>query len=492
MGQVLADLSLFYPEAALIGLLVLLFVVDAALPSSRSDNFPLFLVITGCLLAIVLTVKTPISPTPIFSGLAASDGITAFFRYVFYFAAACCAYAALGSKELESTGRNEFLILLLCVTFGMSLMAMSNNFLMLYIGIETVSIVSFALAGFNRASIRSNEAAFKYLVYGALSSGLMIYGVSLIYGFAGSLTYQEVSKYLVANAGQHPFLLITALVFVYAGFAYKISSFPFHFWTPDVYEGAPTPVVTFFSVGPKAAGFAAVLRFVLGVLSTKSGDGVWAALPGLSLPQVIAAISALTMIVGNFSAIAQTNVKRMMAYSSIAHVGYMLMGLVALETYGVAAILFYVVAYCVMNIGAFWIVSIVADWKKDEDLDAFSGIGWKNPVLGTCMAVFLFSLTGIPLFSGFIGKFLLFGAVIKTQGFLWLALVGVLNSVVSLYYYSKILKAMWLERPSGGEVLALPKFQMAGLLLLAVPTIILGVYFAPLLEFANNALKNML
>lgn len=492
MVQALSDLSLFYPETALIAFLVLLFIVDGFLPSSRNDQFPLFIVIIGCILAAVLTYNTPMEAKTYFSGLVASDGFAHYFRYIFFLACGVSAYAAMGSKEIDGKGRNEFLILILCVTFGMSLMAIANHLLMLYIGIETVSIVSFAMAGFSRESIRSNEAAFKYLIFGAMSSGLMIYGISLVYGYAGSMQYQEIAKFLVANNGQQPYLLLFALALVYAGFAYKIASFPFHFWTPDVYEGAPTPVVTFFSVGPKAAGFAAVIRFVLSVLSTKSGEGTWKAIEGLALPQTIALISAATMIIGNLSAIGQTNVKRIFAYSSIAHVGYMLMGLVTLQNYGVAAVMFYLISYCIMNIGAFWIVSIVSDWKEDEDLAAFSGAGWKNPFLGTCMAVFLFSLTGIPLFSGFIGKFLLFGAIIKSETFLWLAVVGVLNSVVALYYYVKILKAMWLEKPEGTERIAIPFYQSFGLFMLAVPTVVLGVYFTPVIRFVERALASML
>jgi NADH-quinone oxidoreductase subunit N len=334
MEQTLANMSLFSPELALIGFLVLLFLVDGFIPSTRHNFAPLIIVVLGCVAATVLTYLQPASPSVYFSGLVTNDGLTRFFRYFFWFACAVSSYVAFGSKELSGKGRSEFAMLVLCVTFGMSLMAAANNLLILYLGIETVSIVSFAMAGFNRDDVRSNEASFKYLVFGALASGVMIYGFSLIYGFAGSLQYQEIAKFLAANGTQTPYLLGMALVMVYAGLAYKISSFPMHFWTPDVYEGSPTPVATFFSVGPKAAGFAAIIRIVLEVLSTKTGDGTWKSLEGISLPQSIAVVSALTMVVGNFSAIGQTNVKRILAYSSIAHVGYMLMGLIALESSG--------------------------------------------------------------------------------------------------------------------------------------------------------------
>ncbi|MFM8313602.1 MAG: NADH-quinone oxidoreductase subunit N, partial [Deltaproteobacteria bacterium] len=254
----------------------------------------------------------------------------------------------------------------------------------------------------------------------------------------------------------------------------------------------PTPVATFFSVGPKAAGFAAFLRMVLTVFAAKTAEGNWQMLPGISLTSAIAVISALTMVVGNLSAIGQTNVKRILAYSSIAHVGYMLMGLVTLDRSGLTAIIFYLIAYCAMNIGAFWVVGVVSNLRGREDLDAFRGMGWSMPVLGTCMGVFIFSLTGIPMFSGFIGKFLIFGSVIKSGGFLWLALLGVLNSVVSLYYYIKILKSMWLDKPEIAESLTLSPYHAFGLVGLAIPTVVLGLYFTPILEFAERTLSNIL
>jgi NADH-quinone oxidoreductase subunit N len=217
---------------------------------------------------------------------------------------------------------------------------------------------------------------------------------------------------------------------------------------------------------------------------------------GLSWVHGVAVVSAITMVVGNLSAIGQKNVKRMLAYSSIAHVGYMLMGLVGLNSFGLMAILFYLIAYCAMNLGAFWVVSIVADLKGGADLQDFRGLGWTSPLLGVVMAIFLFSLTGIPLFAGFIGKFLLFAAVLKTPGFLWLAILGVLNSVVSLYYYSKVLKAMWLERPVSLETnpqpLKVSMYHAVALVGLALPTMVLGLYFAPVMRFAEKSLAALL
>lgn len=487
IAETLTNLKLFAPELTLVGFLIALFVLDAFAPKTRQNYIPFLLTIISCGLAAFLTWNLSSDEgTLFFANTLAGDPFSSFFRYLFFFACGVSAYMAYGSKELESKSRMEFCLLLLCVTFGLCLMATATNILVLYLGIETVSIVSFVMAGFNRENLKSNEASFKYFVFGALASGLMIYGFSLLYGLTGSLQYLEIERFLLAHPGQSSGLLALTFMMIYGGFAYKISAFPMHFWTPDVYEGAPTPVAAFFSIGPKAAGLAALIRFLKIFLALEVSHSGWANL-GDHLAQAIALISAATMIIGNLCAIGQTNVKRLLAYSSIAHVGYMLMGLVSLNGFGLQAVLFYLVAYYAMNMGAFWVASIVSDLKGSEELQAFRGLGWTSPTLGVCMAVFLFSLTGIPMFAGFIGKFLLFSAVLKTPGYLWLAVVGVLNSVISLYYYAKILKNMWLDRPQL-EAAPLSVYHGIGLVLLAVPTVVMGLFFAPVLNFASRAL----
>lgn len=491
-GETLHNIKLLAPEVCLTLVLCFLFIVDGLFPKTRTNKFSMITTVVGCLAAILLTCKVGSTSEAYFGGMVVNDGLTKFFRYFFFFTAAVSSYAAFGSKEIESKSRMEFSLLLICVTIGMGIMAGAANLLVLYMGIEMVSIISFVMAGFKRDNLRSNEASFKYLVFGGVASGLMIYGFSLLYGLTGSLNYPQISAYLVAAQGNLGPVFWLALTLIYGGLAYKISAFPMHFWAPDVYEGAPTPIATFFSVGPKAAGFAAFLRMFLTVFAVKTAEGNWQTVSGVSILHVVALISAATMVVGNLSALGQTNVKRILAYSSIAHVGYMLMGLVTLERSGLTAIIFYLIAYCAMNLGAFWVVSVVASLKGREDLDAFKGMGWSMPVLGTCMAIFIFSLTGIPMFSGFIGKFLIFGSVVKSGGFLWLALLGVMNSVVSLYYYIKILKSMWLDKPDTNETLSLSLYHAVGLVGLAIPTIVLGLYFTPILEFAEKTLSTIL
>ncbi len=488
------NLKSFAPELVLVAGLCFLFLLDAIIPSSRGSRLPLWVVVFSCILGALVSVGSPpAESTRFFSGLIVSDGLTTFFRVFFFFATALSAILAFSSTEIKPGARTEFCLLLLCVAFGLCLMACSMNLLLLYIGIETVSIVSFVMAGLNREDARSNEASLKYLVFGAVASAIMIYGFSLLYGITGSLEYSEIGRFLQNNPDRSGWVLVMAVTMVYAGLAYKISSFPLHFWTPDVYEGSPTPVATFFSIAPKAAGFAALIRFLLGVLSVPGAPGSWSPLPlgAGSWPQAIAVISVVTMVVGNLSALGQRNVKRILAYSSIAHVGYLLMGLISANGFGVNAVLFYLISYCLMNLGAFWIVALVAERKGAEDLDAFRGLGWEDPVSGVCMAVFLFSLTGIPLFSGFVGKFLLFANVIQTPGFLWLAVIGVLNSVISLFYYASILRVMWLDKPDSIQVTELPLLHRVTLVGLAVPTVVLGLYFEPVLRLTQSLVASL-
>lgn len=493
------SLKWFAPEAVLVTFLVLIFITDAFLPKARSTSLSFMLGCLGLVASIAATLKLmPLAPSMYFSGVVAHDGLSSFFRILAFSAGILGLYAAYGSKELEVKYRNEYAILILCTVFGMSLMAISTNLIMLYIGIETVSIISFALAGLNRESLRSNEASLKYLIYGALSSGLMIYGFSLLYGITGSLQYDEIRSSLMAmNMAEPPAVLQIAILLVFGGLAFKISAFPMHFWTPDVYEGAPTPVVTFFSVGPKAAGMAALIRIFYGVFAVKGADMTWTVMPGSNLLLGLSIVSALTMFVGNVSALAQVSVKRMLAYSSIAHVGYLLMGLVAMNEKGLVAVLFYLVVYYLMNVGAFIVTGLVIEARGSDDVESFRGIGWTNPYLGVCMAVFLFSLTGIPVFGGFVGKFLLFGSVIDAPNFLWLAIWGVLNSVVSLYYYARIVKAMWLDKPVTASAQTLPRihlssFHFVGLFLLAVPTVLLGLFFSPVVRMAKASVAALL
>jgi NADH-quinone oxidoreductase subunit N len=280
-----------------------------------------------------------------------------------------------------------------------------------------------------------------------------------------------------------------AAVMVTVGFGYKIAAVPFHMWSPDVYEGAPTPVTAFLSVGPKAAGFAVLVRFFYTVFAAPdAAGGMWHLTSSVDWTFMFAVLSAVTMTVGNLVAISQKNVKRLLAYSSIAHAGYMLMGFVLLTAAGLKAILFYLVVYLFMNLGAFYVVVLVENGSRDEDISHFSGLGTRAPFAAISLAVFLFALTGIPPFSGFIGKVYLFAEVIH-QGIYWLVLVAAINSVVSLYYYARILKVMFLEDSTETGELSVGFVPRIMLAILVVPTLLLGVYWEPVIRIAESSVR---
>jgi NADH-quinone oxidoreductase subunit N len=316
----------------------------------------------------------------------------------------------------------------------------------------------------------------------------MLYGVSILYGLTGATDIFGVNKALSGGEVNELALLIASILII-AGFGYKISAVPFHFWTPDVYEGAPVTITAFLSVASKAAGFAMMIRFFkVSFLDSSVLDlpeGMWASLQGFEWNNLFAILAVLTMTLGNLVAVWQNNLKRLLAYSSIAHAGYMLMGVAILSDKGLAAILIYFVVYLFMNLGAFFVVMLVANKTGSEDIDSYKGLGHRSPLLAVSMVVFLISLTGLPPTAGFVGKLYLFVALLDAQ-WIWLAVVGALNSVISLYYYVRILRNMFLRDPEKDASPIQFSFpQIVLLLFLLVPTIFLGLYFAPLVDWAN-------
>jgi NADH-quinone oxidoreductase subunit N len=412
------------------------------------------------------------------------DGVTVFFRVFFCLA----TVISLGLLLFSFRADGEPFLLMLSGIVGMFLLAGANDAVTLFVALELVSIPSYVLAGYKRGDVRSGEAALKYVLYGAMSSGIFIYGLSLLYGLSGSTNIPEMAAQL-GGAGTDTTLLI-ALILVLAGIGYKIAMVPLHFWCPDVYEGSPTAVTAFLSVAPKAAGFAALLRLmpVFSPLLTVYGVNA------LTLFMVA---SAVTMTFGNLGAIWQTSLKRLLAYSSIAHAGYILMGFAVLannpsgDLYqeAVTAILFYLVAYLFMNLGAFYIVDHVERHAGGDSIAHFRGLGRTSILPALLMSVFLFSLTGIPPLAGFIGKFLLFAALVKGKLFA-LAIIAALNTVVSLFYYVRVIRDMFLSDPDEqtGSVAALAgaKLGMLGgalALITVVPTLVLGLWWGPLAEW---------
>jgi NADH-quinone oxidoreductase subunit N len=425
----------------------------------------------------------------LFSRMAVHDQFAVFFKVVFALATLATVWMSLGSKEVQRTSQGEYYGIVLASGLGMYFMASASNLLMSYLSLEFVSLTSYILTGSLRHNRRSGEASLKYLIYGGVASGAMIYGMSWIFGLTGSMDYAAINQALAAGA-QNPLALFVAIVLVLAGFGYKIAAVPFHMWAPDVYTGAPIPVTAFLSVGSKAAGFAMLLRFFYPALSTLGEAGRWQALGGVDWPQLVLVLCAVTMTLGNLAALQQSNIKRLLAYSSIAHAGYMLMGFVVLSDEGLRAVLFYLLTYYLMNIGAFLTVMLIANATGREDLEGFRGLAWRGGgVLACAMAVFLFSLAGLPPLAGFVGKFYLFAAVIREQ-FYVLALIAGINSVLSLYYYARIVRAMFLDFPTGGEATVALDWSNGALLgVLTVLTVVLGVYWAPVIAFADRSIR---
>jgi NADH-quinone oxidoreductase subunit N len=435
-------------------------------------------------------------PQNLFYGLLAFDHYASLFRILIAFVTATVLVFSKPSLEGErARDPGEFVTLLLVVTLGLNLMAASRNLLMIYLSLELVSVISFVLAGFKMDDAKSSEAALKYVVFGGVASGIMLYGMSFLFGVTQSLNLGEIATRvaeLTATHGKVPEVVFVGVVCMLAGFGYKISAAPFHMWTPDVYEGAPTPVTAFLSVAPKAAGFAVLMRFFADALgAVHDAPLAVSAVDAAPWAVIIGCLAMATMTIGNLSALGQDNVKRMLAYSSIAHAGYMLLGFSGLSNVGVASIAFYVVAYCFMNLGAFLVVMAVAEQSGgDETIGAFKGLGRRAPVVAAVMTVFLFSLSGLPPMAGFVGKFYLFAALIETGGtWSWtVAVVGVLNSVVSLFYYARVIRAMYLETGTSTEPTTVRPIFGATSLVLAVPTLLLGVYWAPVYDFVARSL----
>ncbi|MDC0684297.1 NADH-quinone oxidoreductase subunit N [Sorangium atrum] len=492
-----ASLAYFAPELGLIAAALLLVVWDLASPARLKLAGLVILSLaalawSGGLGAYFLA--TDAGPRALFHGLLAFDRFSNLFRVIFALVTGAIILflvppRAPGIEPELRRDSGELFTLILVLSLGMNLMAASRHLLLIYLSLELVSVISFVLAGFKINDAKSSEAALKYVIFGGVASGIMLYGMSWIFGITASMRLDECGARiaaLTAQQGKVPEVVFVGTAFMLAGFGYKISAAPFHMWTPDVYEGAPTPVTAFLSVGPKAAGFAVLIRFFSDAL------GAGSASPGVATPWPVlfGCLAMATMTVGNLSALEQENVKRMLAYSSIAHAGYMLLGFSVFSGAGVAAIAFYIVTYCFMNLGAFMVVMAVAEESGgDETFAAFRGLGRRAPLVAAAMAVFLVSLTGLPPMAGFIGKFYLFSALLAAGGaWSWvIAVVGVLNSVISLFYYARLLRTMYLDKSDRTEPAQVRPLLGATTCALAVPTLLLGVYWGPVYDFVARS-----
>ncbi|MFC1564853.1 NADH-quinone oxidoreductase subunit N [candidate division KSB1 bacterium] len=481
------DIQFFYPELVL-GITILVVIIADLVTSMDKKLINPMLSVIGLIVSIYFSIQLLDTPDRmIFGNMLIVDKFSIFFRIFFAFSTTIIIFISL--PTFRKSG--EYYALLLATTMGMYLMASSVHIAMIILSLEIVGVGCYVLAGYRKYELRSSEAALKYMLYGAVSTGVMLYGFSFLYGLTNQLNLYAIGETL-RTANVDSFVLLVSVLFILAGIGYKIAMVPFHFWCPDVYEGAPTPITTFFSVGPKMAGVALLARFIYAGLSSQIGveAEAWSSLNNLDLPLLLAVLSAITMTLGNMSALAQSNLKRLLAYSSIAHAGYILMGFAIFTGQGLTAILFYAIVYMFMNFGAFAVVDAIAHRIKSEELEDYRGIGSRAPFLGFAMIVFLVSLTGLPPTAGFIGKFMLFAALINGKLY-WLAVVGALNSVVSLYYYFRVAKAMYLKDTNITDTspIQVSTVHLVVIAVLLIPTIIFGVFWAPLVDWTAFGLN---
>ncbi|MCO4316720.1 NADH-quinone oxidoreductase subunit NuoN [Phyllobacterium sp. 21LDTY02-6] len=436
--DMIANLSLMAPELLLaIGALALLMV--GAFAGEKSYSLVNGLSIAVLLLALALVVVFP-QDGHVFGRAFISDSFARFMKVLTLVGSVVTLIMSSGFAKSEKFDKFEFPILVLLANVGMLLMISANDTLSLYLGLELQSLALYVVAAINRDSVRSTEAGLKYFVLGALSSGMLLYGISLVYGFTGHTGFEGIAQSLAG--GERPLGVVFGLVFIFAGLAFKISAVPFHMWTPDVYEGAPTPVTAFFASAPKMAAMALLTRVAAETFQPITAD--WR--------QIIVFIAIASMVLGAFAAIGQRNIKRLMAYSSISHMGYALVGLAAGTAVGVRGVAIYMLIYLVTTLGTF--AFILAMRRKDgnvEQISDLSGLSRTNPIMATILTILMFSLAGIPPLAGFWGKWYVFLAAMQANLYA-LAIIGIVASVVGAFYYLRIIKIMWFDEPAGGFV----------------------------------------
>ena len=477
-GIASSDFYYILPELVITAGALLVLIADVALPRERRAALAW---ITLLVIGATLASLAPFTSThvEVAHGLLAVDRFAIFFNIVFLIAAAITVLISIRYLAVEGASPGEYYFLILCATLGMMVMAGGIDLITIFIGLETMAVSFYILAGFIKPNQRSNEAAVKYFLLGAFSLGILLYGMSLMYGLSGTTNLRVMATSFEAMSGDPR--LVLAVILVVAGVGFKIAAVPFHMWAPDVYEGAPTPITAFLSVGSKAASFAMLIRIFVEGLPAMSAD--WRLLFWV--------LAIVTMTVGNVAAVTQTNIKRMLAYSSIAHAGYVLIGIVAGTSRGITATLIYLMIYSFMQLGAFAVITMLrrSDVQGDE-LKDFSGLAFRAPFAAFAMLLFMLSLGGIPPTAGFMGKFWLFGAAIDAH-YYGLALVGVLNSAISLYYYIRIVVFMYLKRDAAGSEPSTSPALAVALAVAVAATLVLGVYPRLLFQVADASARTL-
>ena len=491
VDNILNSIIHFYPEIAIVVTLCAIIIGDLFIKRKGHIGGWIFLggmIVTG----ILLLIQTGWNNS-VFYDMIAVDPFAIYFKLLITVATIFVILFSMKSVELDeySSRISEYYMLMAGMVLGMFMMVSSTNLLLMYLAFEMTSISSYVLVGFTKKSDKSSEASMKYIIYGAVASGIMIYGISLLVGMTGATDIYSINEALAGGLDQS-LLLTISIIMIITGLGFKIAIVPFHFWAPDVYEGAPITITAYLSVASKIAALAMTIRFFrisFFELNASETVAIWSMIDGLNWNMILAVLAALAMVVGNLSALRQDNIKRMLAYSSIAHAGYILMGLVILTNEGLSAIMIYVFVYLFMNLGAFYVAMLFSNKTGTVSIEGYKGLGHRAPLMGVAMTVFLVALTGFPPTAGFIAKLYIFGAAVSA-GWFWLVLIAGITTVISLFYYIRVVRNMYFFKPD--ERAGKLEFDTGTkiiLMLLLIPTLLFGVYFTPIFEMARHSIQ---
>ncbi|NIQ02342.1 MAG: NADH-quinone oxidoreductase subunit NuoN [Nitrospinaceae bacterium] len=468
------DLVSLAPVLVLSVFTLIVMVTDLFIGKAKTGL--VFISLTGLLMAAISIFAKTEWPVYSFGGSYVVDHLSVFFTLIFCVSSALAILVSVEYNQRENIQVGEYYSLILFCTVGMIILASSTDLIMIFLGIEIVSLCLYVLAGIRRSDPRSNEASLKYFLLGAFATGFLLYGMTLIYGTTGTTKLNTIAQLLNDGEVLSQPLMLMGVVLLVLGFGFKVASVPFHMWAPDVYQGAPTPVTAFMAVGPKAAAFAAFFR-------------VFAeAMPELapSWEMILSIVAVISMFVGNLGAILQTNIKRLLAYSSISHAGYILIAVIAKNSLGSSALIFYMLAYAFMTFGAFGIVILLGHKGRENlELEDYSGLAFQSPMLAMCMSIFLLSLGGLPPLAGFVAKFYVFQAALN-EGYVVLVVLAVLNSAISFYYYLKVIVFMYMKEPKETLTVTLTPITLLVIVIGVLGTLELGLFPGPVISLAQH------
>ena len=467
--------QLLLPQIFLFLWAILLFIIDLV-RKEKKHNLA-YVALLGIVIAIVLVLTS--QKGELFGGMFLSDSFSAFFNLIFLLTGFLTIASSIEFTKKIPSHKGEYFGLILLSMVGMMFLASAGELLTLYVSLELTTIPLYVLASYRKDELKSSEAGLKYLILGGISSALLLYGISLIYGLTGTTFLTEVKTTLIVrflSTGNIGPALVLGFIFMIAGFGFKLALVPFHMWVPDVYEGAPTPITAFLSVASKAAGIVAFLRVFFGSFLIFQMDWVL----------LMAVLASLAMIIGNVIALLQTNIKRMLAYSSIAQIGYILLGVVAATSRGVSSVAFYTFVYLFANMGAFITAIAFSHTTGSDEIKDYAGLSRRSPAFAAMMAVFMLSLVGIPPLAGFVGKYYLFSAAIE-QGYIWLVVVAILTSVISLYYYLGVVRQMYFQTSTEENPIATGAALKTALIICVIGVLLFGIYPNIFLDFASQA-----